>query len=609
MRRLALLALLACAEDPAVDAPVVVPETETPTGPAFEAPPAAMHRLTAEQYRRAVHDLFGVHFEGALPEDYVLHGYTAVGAGTLSVSASEFERYESAAWEVAAAVVDGAPEALLGCTTHDCARAWFAEVSRRAWRHPAESDDLDDFLAVYDDLRTRTDAATATEALVAGLLLSPRFLYHLEVGTTGPGGHRVLTSWERAGRLALFLRGSVPDAALVDAADAGALDTVDGVRAEAERLLATPRAREVLGAWFAETLELERLDRLDKDPSIGVLTDGLRTEMRDELTLLFDEVVFDRGDDFRSLLTTDVTFAGPELAALYGLPDVPGLQRTVLPAEEGRGGILGRAGWLAVRSHAAQTSPTRRGKYVWTRLLCRNLALPPEGVVTSLEGISADASLRDRLELHMTEPLCRGCHGAVDPLGFAFESYDALGAWRPDDDGYAIDATGDLDGVSFDGAAQLARLVADHADTSRCMVRQLYRHATGQYESAAADAAIAELDGAWADGHDLLDLVVALVAHDGFVTAAPPLGGACAEADEGQTRSCVADCGIGTETCVDGTWRGCDAISGADEVCNGRDDDCDGNVDDGLERACETAEGPSTQVCDDGRWLSCGEVP
>jgi hypothetical protein len=567
----------------------------------FAPPAAASHRLTDAQYRRAARDLFGVDYQGTLPPDFVLHGYDTVGAGVLGMSASELDTYESAAWEIAATAVGDDPSAFFGCPDGQpaCVRSWLSTVTRRAWRLPANAAEIDAIAAIHEQT---DDPVIAAQAVVASVLLSPRFLFHIEVATSDAQWRR-FSGWERAGRLGLFLLGSVPDEGLVAAAESGALATEAGLRAEVDRLLASDQGREVLASWFRQSMDLGRLDTTEKDPSVGVLTDTLKQEMRDEYDALFEQFVFDVPQDFRGLLTTDLTMAGPELSALYDMP--PGTGLRPLPDPE-RGGVLGRAGLLSVHAHAADTSPTRRGKFIHTRVLCRSISPPPEGVVTSLEGVDENASMRQRLEQHMGDPVCASCHNLMDPLGFAFEHYGPMGERRELDNGHPIDASGDLDGVGFTNAMQLAQVVQSHAEYSQCVVRQMYRYAVGQREPISVDSAIAALGTDWGTtNYDLRELVVSLVLDDGFTRAIPPVGGACTPDQSGDTRPCSADCGDGVETCDGLNWIGCTAPSGDWETCNGVDDDCDGQIDQDVERACTTTVGPGTQVCTDGLWEAC----
>ena len=223
--------------------------------------------------------------------------------------------------------------------------------------------------------------------------------------------------------------------------------------------------------------------------------------------------------------------------------------------------------------------------------------------MTELEP-STEGTLRQQLEQHAVDPACSGCHLAMDPPGFALEHFDPIGRYRELDNGLPIDATGDIDGVPFDGALQLGQVVAESEKYAECMTTQLYRFANAQVDRTADLAPIAEITERYrADGERWAPLVHALVQSDAFLLATGPAGDACEEA--GAERDCATACGAGTETCTDGRWQGCTAAAPGVETCNGVDDDCDGIADDDLEQSCEADFGLGTATCEAGVWGTC----
>jgi len=546
-----------------------------------------MRRLTEDQYRNSVQDLVGVAYGGELPVDYSLHGYTAVGASELAIPPLDLELYEAASWSVASQVTprcSGDPV---------CVRGIAAELGERAWRRPldsAELNALEDLFGVVVDAGATDDIAE--QAVIAAILQSPNFLFRVEVGEPHPSvvGRVVLTEHELATRLAYFLTDSGPDDELLTLADEGRLS--EELEGQARRLLRSERAEEALTGWFAETLELDRIAAVEKGSEF---TATLGDEMIDEVEVLFQSVVFEQDAAFATLLTTEETWVGAELAALYGLDEVG---FTTLNPDEERGGLLGRAALMTLLSHVTLTSPTRRGKWVRTRMLCHSVPPPPEGVEADISALSAEGSMRDRLEQHRDDDACRGCHELMDPIGYSFEHFDPVGAWRPDDNGYTIDATGSLDGVSFEGARELGQVVAEHPDLTECMALQMYRYGVGTAESEVELPLIEDLGRTMARDGRLTELAVALVLSEGFRTATAPEGVDAASVrercdgldqdddgavDEGVERACDADFGPGTQLCFGGAWHDCVGPEPPDESCNSLDDDLDGAVDEGLE--------------------------
>ena len=558
------LLLLGCRSNDA--APEEVPSVES-------VPVARMYRLTEAELRATVQAVFGVTYVGALPGDYVLHGYRSVGAGVLTVNPSELEAYETAAWAIATdAVADASaahsllrcrPTTTLGHPPEDdglasCVASGVAPLATRAWRRPVTAPQLDRLVELWSTVRNVTDSdAVATQSVVVALILAPEFLYRIEVGEPAPdGGNRRFTAWELASRLSYFLTDAPPDEALRTDAATGALHDPDVVVRHAERLFDSPAGRRALGRFWEETLELDRLDAVTKDPAAyPEFDDGLRQAMKVEIRRMFEQVVFESDAPLGSLLTTDVTFVDDRLAALYGLS---GSGQTVRGSLEGtgRGGILGRAALLSIWSHATSSSPTLRGKFLRTRMLCQAVPPPPEGVVASLDAVPREGTARERLAAHASDPACRGCHQIMDPPGFAFEHFDAIGRWRDDDQGFAIDPSGALDGVAFADARELGAAVAAHPEFPGCVALQLFRHAVGA-ETHEQLPAIERLGVAFAEAdQSLRALVSALVRSDAFRLAELPEGGG-------------AGCGSGVES------------------CNGVDDDCDGEIDEEVVTECE----------------------
>jgi len=598
------------------------PEPEVPFAPA----PATLHRLTGAQVRAAVRDVFGVSPTAALEEDTSLHGFVSVAMSELTIPPRTAEQFETLAWEVAEAIAaDPARQAaLVGCDLavrgDACWRSFVTRVGRRIWRRPLTTDETDRLVALGTDYATRLgDPSHGVQAIIAVWLQSPDFVFRVEIGAPNDvfPEFRQYTDHEMAARLSFLLWGTTPDDALLDAADRGELSTADGVRVQATRLLADERAALRMMAFFEEFVGLDELAGVSKDPDLfPEMTPGLRSAMRDEIRWLFRDVALDRDADFRELLTTTRTLVDAELAALYGI-EWPGGDDPVVTSfdgvaeSEGRGGLLGRAGLLALFSHATLNSPTFRGRFVRAKLLCQDVPPPPEGVVTELEEPDPDRpqTLRERLEIHRLDPVCAACHDLMDPLGFALEHFDPVGRWRALDNGMPIDATGNVDGVAIDGASELGDAIAAHPDFARCVARRLYRHASGQLEGFGELGAIDDLGDAFVtDGYRFRGLVLRIVTSDAFRYAAPPLGETCET--HGDERVCATACGEGTETCRYGTWTGCSAPAVPGELCDGLDQDCDGIVDEGLARACDDAScGGGVQTCDAGTWGACEGLP
>ncbi len=515
---------------------VVQPTTNNATSPPdIELPPFApaapkMRRLARVEYENSIHDIFGDYVTiGDLEPDTPVNGFTSIGNAQISTSRSGVEKYETAALSIAAQVLRSPARInLIDCVPQDfidgpCATSFIASIGPRLFRRPLTEVEVQTYTTVaMAGMRDLGDFWLGLEMGLAGLLQSPHFLYRTEWGDLTAGTEkRRLTSYEVASRLSYFMWASTPDQLLLAAAADGSLDTDEGIRTQVERMLRNPRSIRGLRTMWDEFLQMRPLATKVKDPGLFPEFDGeLAAAMREE-TLRVIEHFMHADADFREIFSTRMTFVNARLAALYDL-DVspPGTEwQQVELAEDGlRRGILGHASFLAGHAHAALTSPTHRGLFVRQSLLCLPIPPPPPNIDLTIEPAQAGETLRDKLSVHMESPGCSGCHLLMDPIGFGFENFDALGRYRTKDNGVIVDATGDLDGESFTHAGELADLVATNPSISSCMVRKIYRHALGHVEGDSEEVLIRDLENNWKNGgFRFRELLYALVTSEGFL--------------------------------------------------------------------------------------------
>ncbi len=511
-------------EDTGVDAPAFAPGL-----PAFP-------RLTQAHYFNSVRDLLGPGLPTPpLEPDTNPYLFFTIGAASTTLSENGAQLYEEAADLISRAVFDDPArrEALLGCVPaapgDGCVAGFITAFGRRAFRRPLGADEQARWLAVATDLADG-DPWRGVQLAVAGMLQSPNFLYRVELGEPDPRDptrHRY-SNHEIASRLSYLLWNTTPDDLLLDAADAGELVTDAGIEAQAERLLADPRSRAAVQDFFAQFLDLGRLDGITRDPALFPLfTPTLAASARAEIDLLIDDLVYRRDTDVRQLFSTRHTFVNSELAALYGLAADGATPITFVPVdlpEDGpRAGLLTLAGFLLMNSHETETSPTRRGKYVRERVLCQPVPPPPDNVDTNLPDDGGEAhTLREKLEEHRANPTCAGCHAFIDPPGFLFETFDEIGNFRTHNrGGYELDASGDLDGIPLTGARDLADLLVDDVRVGRCMITQLFRHTSGRLEADTERIGLQGLDDEFAAaGFRFRALLVDFIKSELFRTVA-----------------------------------------------------------------------------------------
>jgi hypothetical protein len=489
-----MLPLLLACEDDAPPAPTAAePRGEAPTA---ELAGPVLKRLTATQYENAVHDLFGDDI--VVPEDIepdeAVDGLLAIGAGVNSISPSGVEGFEDAAYSIAEQAIAAGTAAPCSPTVDDdllCAKEAIAEVGRRAWRRALTDDEVDRHLALFalavGELDSFQDALAYP---LAALLQSTNFLYRVELGEDDPAGGRRYTDAEMASRLSFFLWNTIPDEELLAAAEAGELVTDAGLAGQIDRLLGDDRAREGLRAFFTDMLTLYELDDLNKDPTTYThMSADVGPSAREETLAGLEYLVFEEAGDYRDILTTRRAFVDRKLAAIYAIPAPvrEGFGETTLEGD--RMGLLGQVSFLALASHPANTSVTRRGMFVREVLLCQDMPSPPAGVDTSIPEATTEApTMRERVAQHLEDPSCSGCHNLTDYIGLGLENFDGLGGWRDAENGTTIDASGTLDGIAFGGPAGLGRAVRDHEDLGPCLAATVFRYATGHVDADGEDA-------------------------------------------------------------------------------------------------------------------------
>ncbi|MDP2308397.1 MAG: DUF1592 domain-containing protein [Pseudomonadota bacterium] len=526
---LALLTILAVA----CDGDEVVAPVERGPAPAVTPPAPTLRRLTQAQYANTVRDLLGadIVLPASLEPDAEEDGLLSVGAGTASVSSLGVERYEDAALLLADQVADDPTRfaTIVPCTptTADdavCADTFVRTFGRRAWRRPLTEAEASRLVSIVTLTGGESGAfAEGVRYGLAAMLQSPHFVYRREHGTPDADDAtvRLLTDWELATRLSYLLWATTPDATLLDAAAAGDLQTDEGLRAQADRLLADDRARTGVRELFTELFELGDLDTISKDPTVFTHASAdLGPAAREETLLGLEHLIFDAPGDFRDLITTPTTFVDPRLASLYRIaaPDPLGFGQVTLDEADGRRGLLGQASFLMLNAHSTRTSATLRGKFIRTTLLCQTIPPPPADVDTSIpEADSTSPTLRDRLQTHLENPTCAGCHQLTDPIGLGLENFDGIGRWRDTENDVTIDASGELDQLSFSDGWELGAAVRDNDNLGPCFASHLYRYAMGHSVDPGEEDVVDWIaEGFVGSGHDWQSLLVDLVMSPAF---------------------------------------------------------------------------------------------
>jgi mono/diheme cytochrome c family protein len=354
-----------------------------------------------------------------------------------------------------------------------CATEIVTALARRAFRRPPTAEDIDGLMQMYALGREQGRFDDGIRTAAQSALARPEFIFRFERVPEGiaAGEHYRLHDLELASRLSYFLWGAGPDETLIAAAAQGQLRTAAGLERQVGRMLADRRAGSLATHFAAQWLRLTGLAEVHPEPTIFPdFTRNLAQSMRREVELLFDGIV--REDrSIVELLTADYTYVNETLARHYGIPNVAGPQfRKVTLTDPNRFGLTGRGAILTMTSLANRTSPVARGKYVLEVLLGAPPPLPPANVPPLAETVNNQRvrTVRERIEDHRKNPTCAGCHKIMDPIGLALENFDAIGRWRANDGGMAVDPRGEMyDGRALDGPVSLRAALLGHTDAFR----------------------------------------------------------------------------------------------------------------------------------------------
>ena len=500
--------------------------TATPIGP-------VLRRLTHLQYNNTVRDLLGD--QGNLadqfpPEDFV-NGFKNQYQSQ-SISPLLAEAYSLAAEKLAQnAFRGGDTRGLIPCKQTDpgCAEKFVQSFGQKVFRRPLQKDETDRYARLF---RTQKQFLAGAQIVTEALLQSPAFLLRTDGAQS--------KAYERASRLSYFLWNTLPDAALFRSAAAGELDTPQGVETAARRMLKDPKARATVDDFVAQWLRFDRLLNTIKDretfPQYGP---ELALAMTEEARRLVADLVWNNGD-FTKIYSADYAFLNSGLADLYKVKAPPDdFGKVALPPETERSGILGQGLFLGLTSKPTETSPTARGLFVREQFLCQDVPQPPPGVSTNLPVLTKEKpqTNRERLALHLNNESCASCHTLIDPIGFGFEKFDAIGqrrekqklTFRPTREeakdknkerktetvSLALDTSGYVAGIrdsEFTAPRTLGKVLAASEQCQECIVKQLFRYESGRKETPADRPIIRQsFDEFRRSGFRFQDLMVSLI--------------------------------------------------------------------------------------------------
>ncbi|MGK3982321.1 DUF1592 domain-containing protein [Sorangium sp. So ce136] len=496
---------------------------------------APLRRLTRFEYNNTVRDLFDDTTNPAfsLPSEDVGNGF-GNDADALSVSSLLAEQLSTVAEGVArrATATPDALAKLAPCARNvspegeeACARTIVERIAPLAYRRPLAAGEADELLALYSVGRTDATFDVGVATMIEALLQSPDFLYRIEWGTSDPAHPELRrpTGDEMATRLSYLFWGTTPDDDLRIAAQAGELSTKEGVRAQAERMLDDPQARTTIRFFFDNLLPISNLADLERNAeAFPTFSRSIGALMREETQRFLEHEIFEGTGTWASVLTAPYTFMNGPLAAFYGVSGVTGdeFQEVQLDTTQ-RLGLLTQAGLMAGTTHSNTTNPVVRGSFVLQKLMCQKIPLPTGDILERVKPPDpySGATARDRFSQHSKDEVCRSCHQYMDPVGFTFENYDAVGLFRTTENDVTIDASGSLPGTpgTVSGPTELVQKLAEAEEVHSCFATRWAEYGYGltlRAEDACTKQAITSAFKA--SGYNVKQLLIELTQTDAF---------------------------------------------------------------------------------------------
>ena len=490
--------------------------TPVDCGSATDAGASVLRRLSNLEYARTLQALFQLAEPPSLdgiPDDSVKDHFEL--AETQSVSALHLRAYLDKATELASDLLGDATRraALIGCdvTAPTCLGSFVQSFGKLAYRRPLEAAEVD---AITDSASEHaTDAEDGFRYALQVLLTSPSFLFRVEVGDS-PEGLSTLSASEVASRLSFALTGRGPSADLLEQAETGALDSVDGVAAAATALLAQPVAREFYGAFFRRWLGYDVLRA--PVPAPRGWSDALLADMQGETDGLLDEFAWSN-QNFLQVLTTSTTHLTPALATYYDLP-APGADGLLtIPADHVRAGT-------GIFTHASLLSAKRdgdliaiRGNWLRTSFLCEQVE--PIDLAAATEDLVGLTRV-EIVQVRNMRPDCNGCHGLLDPIGVGFASFDATGRYDETIDAsvYGVETmVPDLEDGAFESVAELAQKLALEPAVSSCLAKRAFLFINGRAPADADSCTLAQATSGFTSANaNFQSLLASLVTSPAF---------------------------------------------------------------------------------------------
>ncbi|PRQ02368.1 hypothetical protein ENSA5_23850 [Enhygromyxa salina] len=506
------------------------------------SPSPRYYRLTHEQWENTVQDLFELsaptgHSELFRADPQVAGFIFDNDATSLEIDEALWTGYRIAAGLVAEQVTDD-PDLLAklmppeGPSEAERIETFVRSFGAKAYRRPLDDQEVATLTELF--VAAPPYYSGVSDSFVAGVrhvieatLQSPFFLYRIERSETIVDELVPLDDYEVAARLSYFLWNTMPDAELFDAAAASQLHTAAAVEAQAQRMIADPRAGDMVVRFHQQLLEAEKFETISPSPNFFPDAPADLGELAaQEHEHFIRDIVYGGGGGLAELLTSSETFVNDDLADIYGVPGVNGDEFTFVELDPSqRKGVFTQVGFLAANSTSVDPDPIHRGVFLAKRMSCLQIAAPPDGI-PPLPPLEPDQTNRERVAAHTSADQCATCHATlINPYGFPFESYDAIGAWRTIDNGQPVDTTASPfvgeQAVAVAGALELVEAMAASEAIHECYTMHWAEYAAGRNAVPDDWVMIQRLgEASLAQQQSIQELLVALTTAPAFLNRA-----------------------------------------------------------------------------------------
>lgn len=492
-------------------------------------------RLSHAQWENTVVDLFHLDGPTGLANAFAPDPSSRFDTNTdlRKIGPTQWTDYQTAAETLAARVVDDSTQlarivpANMPTDATAAARAFVSDFGPRAFRRALTNDEIDTYVALFQEGATLIGGnafESGVEITLRAMLQSPHFLYRVEASTAAQSGRIKLNGYELATRLSYALWNTTPSDTLLTAAGNGELDTPSGVENWARTLLDDPRAEETIVSFHDQLFRIAAYGKATKDPTrFPTFTSDLESVLQQEALLYIREVVVNREGGIRELLTTPMTFVNNQTAGFYGLSnsDYGSTLEAVELDPTQRAGLLTQLGFLAKNGGLVQSDPIHRGVFINIDLLCAHLN-PPAFQLPPLPAQMPGQTNRERID-HHTGTCGKGCHDVyINPIGFAFEHYDAIGQWRDTDNDANVDSSSvyRMDGAtySYKNAVELSQQLAETSRLHACYASTWLEFMLGRRPITDEQATLQSIATASTSGDTAKELLAKITALESFRT-------------------------------------------------------------------------------------------